>query len=165
MARRRFHAHASSPGIVIGQALKLERAFQGYPRYWIGNQVVDREVKRFRAAVQRSYDQLTHILRKVCRFQGYEQMKILESHKLFLQDELLVQQTISCIQKSHINAEWALDKTVQELKLSFASLPESYMRERSQDLSYVSRRVMENLLGTSELSLHKLPAHTANSIF
>lgn len=126
-------------------------------RTWIRDSDVNSEVLRFRKAVQKSKEQLDHIQTKMCRFQGHDQIKIIESHRMFLQDDMLVATAIKNIQQFKINSEWALDKTLAHLKLSFLNVNEDYFRERLLDVDYVGRRLMDNLIGSPALLLVDLP--------
>ncbi len=158
MKTRRFRSTATSPGIAIGKIYRLHNRGAAFMRTWIREQDVDGEILRFRTAIQKSKEQLSHIQAKMCRFQGDDQIKILESHRMFLQDDMFVAATITHVSESMINAEWALDKTLAHLKLSFLNVDEEYFRERLQDIDYVGRRVMNNLMGSPEMPLSELPA-------
>lgn len=157
MKTRRFQSSATSPGIAIGRAHRIHNRGTPFVRTWIKDQDVGDEVFRFRNAIQRSKEQLSHIQAKMCRYQGHDQIKIIESHRMFLQDDMLVATTIKNIEQFKINAEWALDKTLAQLKLSFLNVNEDYFRERRQDIDYIGRRVMDNLMGTPEVPLADLP--------
>lgn len=158
MKTRRFTSLATSPGIAIGQAYHLRSYGQATPvRTWIRDQEIDIEIERFKEAIRRSKEQLSRIQSKMCRFQGADQINIIESYRLFLQDDMLVNTTIDHIMESKINAEWALDKTLNHLRLSFLNVHEEYLKERQQDIDYVGRRIMDNLLGQAELPLQELP--------
>ncbi len=157
MKTRRFHSHATSPGIAIGRAHHLENRGSAFARTWIKDADVEEETGRFRTAVQKSREQLSHIQAKMCRFQGHDQIKIIESYRMFLQDDMLVAATIKHIQQFKINAEWALDKTLAHLKLSFLNVNEEYFKERQQDIDYVGRRLMNNLVGSPDLSFTDIP--------
>src|SRR3989338_1590687 len=152
MKSRRYHSHATSPGIAIGPAYCLKRTTPNLPRYWILDRDVEQEVQRFVAALKRSREQLVRVEAKMCRIQGYDQLKIIESQRLFLQDEMLTKSTMETIRQGRINAEWALDKTLVQLKLSFLNVPEGHFRDRYQDIEYAGRRLMDNLLGGGGLS-------------
>lgn len=149
---RRFHCHATSPGIAIGRIHRLRKRLV-IPHFWIQDRSVEKEVKRFRLAVEQSRHQLSAIQEKMCRIQGHDQIKIIESHRLLLKDLMLVDSTIEHIRTSKINAEWALDKTLSALKLSFLKIEDAYFSDRLQDLQYVGHRILANLLEEKEESL------------
>ena len=160
MKTRRFHSAATSPGIAIGRAHRVLNRGAPSLRTWIKDLDVDFEVQRFREAIQSAKEQLDRIQAKMCRFQGQDQIKIIESYRLFLQDDMLVAATIDHIIKYKINAEWALDKTLAHLKLSFLNVNEEFFKERQQDIDYVGRRVMDNLVGDPEISISEIPNET-----
>lgn len=157
MKTRRFQSHATSPGIAIGHAHRLGHHGVAFARTWIRDQDIDIEISRFREAVAKSKEQISRIQAKMCRYEGHEQINILESQRLFLADDMLVSPTIGFIRDLRINAEWALDKTLGSLRLSFMNVQEDYFRDRRQDIDYAGRRVMNNLIGHSEISLSELP--------
>lgn len=157
MKTRRFTSSATSPGIAIGLAKRVHTHGATFVKTWIKDQDTESEVAKFRTAVQRAREQLSRVQAKMCKYQGNDQIKILESHRLFLQDDMLVSATVKNIEHFKINAEWALDKTLAHLKLSFLNINEDYFKERHQDIDYVGRRVMNNLAGATEPVLIDLP--------
>jgi phosphotransferase system enzyme I (PtsI) len=66
---------------------------------------------------------------------------------MILNDEMLLQDTIDAIQKKKVNAEWALDLTLEKLDTAFKAIEDEYLRERRSDLHYVAARIFRNLLG------------------
>lgn len=147
----------ASPGIAIGQAYIVPTTGTHFPKYWINDKEIASEISRFRHAVQKSGRQLAVIKDKLCRFQGKEQIQILESHSLLLKDPMLNDNTIQMINENKINAEWALDKVMSQLKLVFANMRDEYLRERKSDIDYVGRRIIKNLLGEQEHGPRQLP--------
>lgn len=129
-----------------------------FARTWIRDADVEDEVLRFRQSVQKAKEQLSHVQAKMCRYSGHDQIKIIESYRMFLQDDMLVATTIQHVQQHKINAEWALDKTLAQLKLSFLNVDEEYFRERQQDIDYVGRRLMDNLIGSPDVSFTEIPS-------
>ena len=135
----------------------MDNRGSAFARTWIRDADVEEEVLRFRGSVQKAKEQLSHIQAKMCRYSGHDQIKIIESYRMFLQDDMLVATTIQHVQQHKINAEWALDKTLAQLKLSFLNVDEEYFRERQQDIDYVGRRLMDNLIGSPDVSFNEIP--------
>jgi phosphotransferase system enzyme I (PtsI) len=135
----------------------MDNRGSAFARTWIRDADVEEEVLRFRSSVQKAKEQLSHIQAKMCRYSGHDQIKIIESYRMFLQDDMLVATTIQHVQQHKINAEWALDKTLAQLKLSFLNVDEEYFRERQQDIDYVGRRLMDNLIGSPDVSFNEIP--------
>lgn len=147
----------ASSGIAIGQAYIIPTTGTHFPKYWISDKDIPHEISRFKQAVQKSSRQLSIIKDKLCRFQGKEQIQILESHVMLLKDPLLDESTASLISESRINAEWALDKVIAQLKLAFANIRDEYLRERKSDIDYIGKRILRNLLGEQDHGFKQLP--------
>ena len=62
----------------------------------------------------------------------------------------------SRIRSQQVNAEWAVHKTAEELDNLFAHMDDAYLRERSEDLTDVSRHLLRSLQGISHHELSEL---------
>ncbi len=147
MPRTVIQHQGTSSGIAMGRAHILAPSLTEIPRYRITPQEHQAEVDRFLQAVNQSREQLHRIRQKLCGFRENDQGKILEAHILLLQDELLLQETTATIAQQHINAEWALSKTLETLAQNLAGTTDQYLRQRNEDIEHVGRRLMWNLLG------------------
>jgi phosphotransferase system enzyme I (PtsI) len=137
----------ASPGIVIGKAYLLERFKVRLPQKRIGRGRVEEEVKRFLLAIEESQDQLMEIKEKILDPEVRKHSFILDVHTMILKDEMLLQDTVDTIRKEEVNAEWALDLTLEKLDSAFKAIEDEYLRERRSDLHYVAARIFRNLLG------------------
>jgi phosphotransferase system enzyme I (PtsI) len=137
----------ASPGIVIGKAYLIERLKVRLPQKRIGAEQTEEEVKRFLHAIQESRDQLTEIKERILDPQVRKHSFILDVHLMILNDEMLLQDTVETIRKKKVNAEWALDLTLEKLDAAFKAIEDEYLRERRNDLHYVTARIFRNLLG------------------
>ncbi|MGZ3589307.1 MAG: phosphoenolpyruvate--protein phosphotransferase [Thermodesulfobacteriota bacterium] len=137
----------ASPGIIIGKAYLIERSKVRLPQKRIGAEQTDEQVKRFLHAIQESKDQLTEIKEKILDPQVRKHSFILDVHLMILNDEMLLQDTVDTIRKRKVNAEWALDLTLEKLDAAFQAIEDEYLRERRNDLHYVTSRIFRNLLG------------------
>ena len=137
----------ASPGIIVGKAYLVERLKVRLPQKQIDPSRVEEEVKRFLNAIQESQNQLTEIKEKILDLEVRKHSFILDVHSMILNDEMLLQDTIDAIQKKKVNAEWALDLTLEKLDTAFKAIEDEYLRERSSDLHYVAARIFRNLLG------------------
>jgi phosphotransferase system enzyme I (PtsI) len=61
---------------------------------------------------------------------------------MILQDKFFFDDIVGTIKKQHINAEWALDLVVSRFLASFEKIEDPYLRERGQDLSHISQRLL-----------------------
>ncbi len=148
----------AAPGIVAGTAYVLERREISIPQYWISNKEVVTETARFVAAVDQAREELKKIKDRLCKYGGRDQIYILDSYTLLLQDEMLVKNTITSIKTERINAEWALHKTLEKIKSVFNNVAEEYFRERKSDVDYVGNRILKKLLGGEEELFKNIPS-------
>ncbi len=146
----------ASPGIVIGNAYLVERFKVRLPQKRIGPERVDEEVKRFLHAIRESKNQLTEIKEKILDPQVRKHAFILDVHLMILNDEMLLQDTVDHIRKKKVNAEWALDLTLEKLDAAFQAIEDEYLRERRSDLHYVAARIFRNLLGKKHDDIAKI---------
>jgi phosphoenolpyruvate-protein phosphotransferase (PTS system enzyme I) len=137
----------ASPGIIIGKAYLIERSKARLPQKKILQDQVEEEVKRFLKAIQESRNQLIEIKEKILDPEVRRHSFILDVHLMILDDQMLIRDTVDRIQKKKVNAEWALDLTLEKLDTAFKAIDDEYLRERRSDLHYVSARIFRNLLG------------------
>ncbi len=146
----------ASPGIIIGKAYLVERFKVRLPQNRIDRKQAGEEVKRFLNAIEVSKNQLTEIKEKILDPQVRKHSFILDVHLMILNDEMLLQDTIDTIRKKKVNAEWALDLTLEKLDAAFKAIEDEYLRERRSDLHYVAARIFRNLLGKKHDDIAKI---------
>jgi phosphoenolpyruvate-protein phosphotransferase (PTS system enzyme I) len=172
-APKMLHGVGASPGLAVGRAFVVDRRRVKTPKRHIGEDEVAAEIVRFDEALKTSGDQLERVKRKLAEREGEDHFLILDAHLLILHDEHLVEPTRRRIREDKINAEWALRKTVEEIKGVFDAIEEDYFRERRSDIDFVGDRILRNLLGEEQAAAmpppgtiivaHDLsPADTAN---
>lgn len=145
-----LHGIKASPGMNIGVVyifgdLKLSAEVKK-----ISADEVAEEVSRFKEAVKASTDELTRIMEGSC---NTEDNRILEAHKLLLNDKRIYDSTTTLIQNECINAEIALNRVVSKIKANFEDISDSYIKERAMDITHVGERILRNLAGIAENSL------------
>jgi phosphotransferase system enzyme I (PtsI) len=146
----------ASPGIIIGKAYLIERFKVRLPQKRIDPEQVEEEVNRFLNAIQESKNQLTEIKEKILDTEVRKHSFILEVYLMILDDEMLLQDTADTIRKKKVNAEWALDFTLEKLDTAFKAIEDEYLRERRSDLHYVAARIFRNLLGKKHDDITKI---------
>lgn len=146
----------ASPGIVTGKAFLVERSKVRAPEKRIQPEQVNDEVKRFLGAIQESRNQLMEIKEKILDPEVRRHSFILDVHLMILDDQMLIQDTVETIRKKKVNAEWALDLTLEKLDTAFKAIEDEYLRERRSDLHYVSGRIFRNLLGKKHDDISKI---------
>jgi phosphotransferase system enzyme I (PtsI) len=144
---------AVSPGIVIGKARLVDRSkVKIFYQYLIGDDQLNREVERFEEATRTTEEQLNTIKNGMP-----EQLKghafILDSHLMIIKDSMLYDATIHRIIKEKINAEWALKKSLEEIRSAFIQVDDEYISNRVNDVENVVERILRNLSGDEQQSL------------
>jgi len=130
-----------SPGICIGKAYLVDQnGVDVIQKYTIEDSCVKDEVKRFKAAVKKSKDELRAIIKNTSKdFQMHS--TILETQEILLKDKMLYGRTIETIEKEKTNAEWALKKVVSGIKTIFQNMDDPYLKERKTDIVHLSDRI------------------------
>jgi phosphotransferase system enzyme I (PtsI) len=151
-----IHGVGASAGIVNGKAFLVDRSLVRPVQKRIGPRDVDREVERFKRALEESRAQLAEIKDKILDPEVRQHSFILDVHGMILNDAMLIQNTIDTIRKKKVNAEWALDQTIDKLDSAFSAIEDEYLKERRSDLRYVSVRVFRNLQGKKQDDITKI---------
>jgi phosphotransferase system enzyme I (PtsI) len=143
----------ASPGICIGKAYLVDKeGVDIVKKYSVTETDLENEKNRFRAAVKKATDELYKIIKEMPD-DFREHANILEAHVLLLKDKMLYGRTIEEIEKRKINAEWALRRVVSVIRKKFKNMPDAYFRERAEDITHVSERIMRNLAGVEQVNI------------
>ncbi|MBS3907572.1 MAG: phosphoenolpyruvate--protein phosphotransferase, partial [Syntrophaceae bacterium] len=153
---KRIHGIGASPGIITGRAFLVERFKVRLPQKRINPSQVDEEVERFHRAIEMSRDQLLEVKEKILDPEVRQHTFILDVHMMILDDQMLLRNTEEHIRKRKVNAEWALDLTLEKLDSAFKAIEDEYLRERRSDLHYVSARIFRNLMGKKHDDITKI---------
>lgn len=144
---------SASPGICIGKAYLVDKeGVEVVSRYRIPKEKLPEEVKRFKAAVKKSRDELRAIIENTPE-DFRQQTSILEAQEVLLKDKMLYGKTIETIEKDYVNAEWALRQVVSHLKKIFQGMADPYLKERATDIVHLSERIMSNLVGVKQIDI------------
>lgn len=138
---------AASPGIVVGRCWPVDRKRVRAPRRRVTVEEIPAEIARFKAALEASDRQLAEVREKVQQLEGAEHTAIIDTHRLMLKDEMLVDEAQRLIREDQINAEWAVKRAIRKIKAAFSELADDYFKERRADVEYVGERIIKNLTG------------------
>jgi len=146
----------TSPGIAIGESFLLHRARMAAVAMEIAPEAIDAEVARFRDAVEQSKRQLHEVRANVTDARLLEHLYIIDTHLLILDDAALIDDTMQVIRDERLNAEGALQQTIQRFKSIFDGIDDQYLSERSADIEAIGDRVLCNLSGEERQSLKSI---------
>lgn len=138
-----------SKGIAIGEAVCLYGIKRQFYRIKLKNNEVEREVKRFRAALR-----LARLrLKKISAPAESNSSSILDVQFLMLEDPSLINKIETSIRSQKVNAEWAVKEVSDKYLEAYKAIQDDYLKERYIDLEDVTERLMGALEGGVHSSL------------
>jgi phosphotransferase system enzyme I (PtsI) len=145
-----------SPGICIGKAYLVDKeGVDVIKKYVVREASLSTEVGRFKTAVKKAREALRKIIDDTPE-DLRQHAQILETHVLLLEDKMLYDRTIDVIKNERVNAEWALKKVVSLVKPMFENMSDDYLKQRAEDITHVSDRIMENLVGVDQVNIAQI---------
>jgi phosphotransferase system enzyme I (PtsI) len=153
---RKLTGISASPGISIGKPFLYLHERPTVPRYDITSDEVESELGRFREAAGRAKNELEGIREQQAAEVDAEQLSIIDSHLLMVQDPELEDQVRQGLVEDLMNVEWILFQTEQRLLDKLGNADSAALRERSADLRDVTGRVLNRLMQRERFSLANL---------
>lgn len=155
-AQKGLQGIAVSPGIIIGKAHLVDRSRVKILYYClISDEQLSGEVERFKEALRTTENQLITLKNRMPD-QVREHAFILDSYLMILRDSMLTDSTIQRILNEKINAEWALKKSLEEIRQIFKQIDDEYIRSRINDVENVTERVLRNFSGEVRQGLSEI---------
>jgi phosphotransferase system enzyme I (PtsI) len=133
-----------SDGVAAGPALVAIQRTQVI-RFPIAAGRVGHELDALERARGRSHEQLHQIRSRIASLRGADLAAIFDAQLLMLEDPMLVARAATLVREERVNAEWAVQRAVEELGEVFNDLADPYLRERKGDLHDVAGRLRMNL--------------------
>jgi phosphotransferase system enzyme I (PtsI) len=152
---QRWHGVAVSDGLAAGRVLRIHSGGRhSIYRMTLDDGEVEREVRRYRAAVRLSRRQLLALKKRAVRALGDEHAYIFDAHLLMLEDRKLNEDVAAVIRAECVNSEWAVKVVTDRLLAVYEEIKDDYLRERSSDIEDVTRRLLVALSGESMRGRH-----------
>lgn len=133
-----------SEGVAVGPALVAIQRTQVL-RFPIAAERVVRELSALERARARSHEQLQQIRSRLASTRGPDLAAIFDAQLLILEDPLLVGRAATLVRDERVNAEWAIQRAVEELGAVFNEVADPYLHERKGDVHDVAGRLRMNL--------------------
>ena len=147
---QRWRGVAVSDGVAAGRVLRVHSgARHSIYRVALDASEVEREVRRFRAAVRLSRRQLLALKKRAARTLGEEHAYIFDAHLLMLEDRKLNEDVENVIRAEQVGSEWAVKVVTDRVLAVYEEVKDDYLRERSSDVEDVTRRLLVALSGES----------------
>ena len=147
---------AVSHGIIIAKAHLVDRSRVKISyQCLISDDQLSNEVERFKEALRITENQLISLKNRMPD-QVKEHAFILDSYLMILKDSMLTDSTIQKILDEKINAEWALKKSLEEIRDVFDQIDDEYIRSRINDVENVTERILRNFSGEAQQILGEI---------
>ena len=152
---QRWQGIAVSDGVAAGRVLRIHSGGRhSIFRVTLDSVEVEREIRRYRAAVRLSRRQLLALKKRAVRALGDEHAYIFDAHLLMLEDQKLNEDVEAVIRDESVNSEWAVKVVTDRLLAVYEEIKDDYLRERSSDIEDVTRRLLVALSGESMSRRH-----------
>jgi phosphotransferase system enzyme I (PtsI) len=133
-----------SSGVAVGPALVAIQRTQVI-RFPIAPDRVARELSALDRARARSHAQLAQIRERIAQVKGSELAAIFDAQLLILDDPMLLGRAATIVCEERVNAEWAVQRALDEIAEVFNDVKDPYLHERKGDLHDVAGRLRMNL--------------------
>ncbi len=151
-----FTGRAVSRGVAVGKVVCLHGRKRQFYRLKLNASQIDREIRRFRAAVRLSKKQLRQI--SVNQFETKSNFaetssNIFETHRLIFEDKSFLSKIEEQIRTESINAEWAIKVVTDGYIANYKAISDEHLRERYIDLEDVAERLQTALGGGEKINI------------
>lgn len=133
-------------GIAIGKPFYLDAEMEiSTPELDLNDDDIEREIKRYRNALDISQQELLLLKIKLEDEKAWEGAAILESHLQMMQDPLITTGIEQQIRAQRKNTEAIFKATIDEYQKIFDKIPNQVFKERFRDIQDIASRVMRHL--------------------
>lgn len=143
-----FHGIGASKGIAIGKAHIVTRGIVEVPEYTLKKSQIEKEVERFKAAINGARADLGAIKEQIPPDTAIDIAAFIDTHLLMLDDSAITKVPIKLIREEKRNAEWALKVQRDALVSVFEAMNDTYLRTRKDDIDHVVNSVQMRLMHT-----------------
>ena len=147
---------AVSPGVVIKDAFVLESEGFRIPRHLIKEDEIPKEIFRLEEATKVAWEEIEKLEDHVSNNLGSEIGSIFATHKLMLQDKLLLSEFSKKVEEHKFSAEYAVTLVLRVYIKKFESVDDPYLAARVGDIYDIEKRLLRNLLGEKREELNNL---------
>jgi phosphotransferase system enzyme I (PtsP) len=143
--RGRLSGLAASPGFGRGKAYVLEPRMNLNAIKKKRAENSDREIERFRGAVERGIEQINVVKQRMAHLISREESAIFDVYRLILEDPAIIQQVENYVRQERCTAEFAVRVIFEQYLHSISEIDDDYLRERTSDVKDAAQRLLENL--------------------
>ncbi|HVP36222.1 MAG TPA: phosphoenolpyruvate--protein phosphotransferase [Terriglobales bacterium] len=147
---------SASPGIAIGRAYRLDREEIKIREENLSSEQVEDEILRFKKALNEAKIEISRLKENIAKKLGPEHARLFEAYILILEDEFINQQIFTGIRNEKKNAEFVYNRVIQKTIETISLSRDEYLKERVADITAVSNRVLNRLLGIMPQTIETL---------
>ena len=114
---------------------------------------VNAEIKRLEDAIDKTVNQIKTLRQASFNRIGEKNAAIFDAHLMILEDNIFKDKILYYIRDEKKDAAYAVDKTKKELKKTFESIDDEYMRARAADIGDIADRLIRNLMGKNNADI------------
>ena len=151
-----FRGTPASPGVAIGKVFLLNREAVEVKEEKIPENEVQREILRFKRALDETKRELSKIREKVAKRIDPDHAGIFDAQISIMEDDFINDTVIGKIKQTRNNAEFVYRGVVDSTIQTLSSSTDEYLKERILDINAVSNRLIYNLLGIKHLTLESI---------
>lgn len=144
-----YQGKSAFGGVAIGKIRIWKKNVHKVKRVRVDS--VSEEKHRFYQACEKAKEELQGLYRSACNEVGEANAAIFEIHQMMLMDDDYLEAVEGLITGQEINAEYAVAVTGERFATMFASMQDSYMQARAEDVKDISERVLRILNGEEEM--------------
>lgn len=149
MAEAILQGIAVSSGVAMGSCFYLNRRLARPDRFFISPGEVAAEVERVKRSIEAVSCSFKEARTKIPEHLP-DHKEIIDSHLLICKDPKLLEEIERHISQEYMNAEWALEESVEIIAAIFRKIGADYIRERIQDVRLVAEKILRHLMGVEE---------------
>ena len=142
---------AASRGFVAGPVFLFRTTTSDQvPEYRVEQDQIAHEVSRLSDAFALTRSQIRSLESELKKRISGDAVAIFDGHLMILDDPSFIGSCKEKVTKNQINAEAAVNGVSEKFSSIFAAMDDAYLRERSQDVSDIAKRIIRNLSGGAD---------------
>ncbi len=139
----------ASPGIGIGPAYLYGKEEIVIYRRKVSEEEIPKEIAKFEEALIKTRQEILALQKNLSQ-KGAGSAKIFEAHLLLLEDRMLIEEVIKELKDRKLCVEYIFSNVLKKYINAFSQMGDSYIRDRTADISDVGRRILKHLLGQND---------------
>jgi phosphoenolpyruvate-protein phosphotransferase (PTS system enzyme I) len=143
---------AASPGIGIGTPFLYVHENLNVNREMIPDSDVDAEIQKYKAALEKTKEQIVQDRKIAVKRAGAEAGRIFDAHLLIVEDPVLIDDAVYYISSHNVQASYAVSKVMKDYQTVFEKMANQYYSQRAFDIEDVCRRIIKNIISTDSES-------------